>query len=224
MRIPRAEWGRTVAVKRNIPKVLAKELKSKKKGVVGISLTTDPYQHAEKKYRVTRMCLEQLSRHDFPVSILTKSPLITRDLDIMRNFKEIEVGLTITTNNESEKKILEPNTPTIESRIEALKGITEEGIDTYAYLGPLYPTLKEEDLEDLVGKLKDVGIPRISTDTLNLKPGVWGAVSSVLESYPSKLAIWKASVGTDPYEYSRLFSYLERLCKSEGIEYEFQAY
>ena len=224
MRIPRAEWGRTVAVKRNIPRILAKELKSKKKGVVGISLTTDPYQPAEKKYKVTRLCLEQLSRHDFPVSILTKSPLITRDLDILRNFTEIEVGLTITTNNEYEKGILEPNTPTIESRIEALRRIAHEGIETYAFLGPLYPTLKEEDIEDLVGKIKDGGIPRISADTLNLKPGVWASISSDLEGYPAKLAVWENSIRMDTHEYNRLFSYLEKLCKREGIEYEFQAY
>ncbi len=124
-------------VKRNIPKVLAKELKSKKKGVVGISLTTDPYQPAEKKYKLTRFCLEQLARYQFPVSILTKSPLITRDMDILTNFKELEVGLTLTTINDPKRKILEPNAPTIESRIEALKNLSREGISPYAFLGPL---------------------------------------------------------------------------------------
>jgi DNA repair photolyase len=82
MRIPRREWGRFVEVKRNIPKILSDELKKKKKGVVGISTTTDPYQPVEKKYKLTRFCLEQLLKHDFPVSVLTKSRLVSRDLDI----------------------------------------------------------------------------------------------------------------------------------------------
>jgi DNA repair photolyase len=224
MRIPRSSWGEIVEVKRNIPKVLAKELKSKQKGVVGISLTTDPYQSAEKKYKVTRLCLEQFVRYQFPVSILTKSPLITRDLDILRNFKELEVGLTITTNNDSERKILEPNAPEIESRIAALKKISHEGITTYAFLGPLYPTMNENDLEELVGKIKDAGVPRISADRLNLKPGVWNSVCSILREYPKEFTFWEESVKKTSDLYNRIFVSLEKLCKQEGIEYEFQAY
>ena len=192
-------------VKRNIPKVLAKELKSKKKGVVGISLTTDPYQPAEKKYKLTRFCLEQLARYQFPVSILTKSPLITRDMDILTNFKELEVGLTLTTINDSERKILEPNAPEIKSRLAALKKISREGITTYAFLGPLYPTMNEEDIEELVGKIKDAGVPRISTDRLNLKPGVWNSVHLALKGYPGDLTVWEESVKGDGTNYKGLF-------------------
>jgi DNA repair photolyase len=224
MRISRSEWGRTVAVKRNIPKVIAKELRSKKKGVVGISLTTDPYQPAEKKYKVTRLCLEQLARHDFPASILTKSPLITRDLDILRNFKEIEVGLTITTNSELEKGILEPNAPTIESRISALRVISYEGIETYAFMGPLYPTTTEEDLVELVGKLKDAGVSKIMSDRLNLRPGVWSSVSSALKENPEAMTIWQESVKGDSSRYDGLFHSLERICRKQGIVHEYQAY
>jgi DNA repair photolyase len=213
-----------VAVKRNIPKVLAKELKGKKKGIVGISLTTDPYQPAEKKYRVTRMCLEQLARSDFPVSILTKSPLITRDLDIIRNFKEIEVGLTITTNNESEKKILEPDTPSIESRISALDTVSNLGIRTYAFMGPLYPTTTEDDLVELVGKLKDARVSIIMSDRLNLRPGVWSSVCSALRDHPKEMAIWQDFVNDNNSKYDDLFKELESICQNEGIEHEYQVY
>jgi DNA repair photolyase len=224
MRIPRSKWGKMVEVKRNIPNVLAKELKTKKRGVVGISLTTDPYQPAEEKYKLTRFCLEQLSKHDFPVNILTKSPLITRDLDILTNFKELEVGLTVTTINDGQRKILEPNAPSIESRISALESISSQGISTYAFLGPLYPTITHEELLDLVGKIKDAGIKTISADKLNLKPGVWNSVCSTLKEYPEDLGIWKESVKKTSDSYDKIFISLEKICKREGIDYEFQAY
>lgn len=224
MRIPRSKWGEIVEIKRNIPNVLAKELKRKKRGVVGISLTTDPYQPVEEKYKLTRFCLEQLARHDFPVSILTKSPLITRDLDILTNFKALEVGITLTTINDSERKILEPNAPSINSRISALKKISGEGITTYAFLGPLYPTMNDSDLEELVRKIKDAGVFRISTDRLNLRPGVWNSVCSALKECPKDLSIWKISGIKTSDSYHKIFNSLEKLCKQEGIVYEFQAY
>ena len=224
MRIPRSKWGEIVEVKRNIPNVLAKELKTKKRGVVGISLTTDPYQPVEEKYKLTRFCLEQLSKHEFPVNILTKSSLITRDLDILINFKELEVGLTLTTINDSEREILEPNAPTIESRISALKRISHEGILTYAFLGPLYPTISDEGLSDLVGKIKDAGVLKISADKLNLKPGVLKSICSVLKENSKELNIWKESVTGKSGLYDKIFHSLEKTCKQEGIEYEFQAY
>lgn len=119
LRVPRKEWGDFVQVKRNIPKVLASELKNKERGTVGISTTTDPYQPLEEKYELTRLCLMQLQRYDFPVSIITKSSLVTRDIDILSGFSEVEVGFTITTNNDKERMIMEHCASTIESRIQA---------------------------------------------------------------------------------------------------------
>ena len=74
------EWGSFVEVKRNIPGVLAKELRRLKKGVVGIGTVTDAYQPVEERYGVTRRCLEQLLRRDFPICIQTKSSLVERDI------------------------------------------------------------------------------------------------------------------------------------------------
>jgi len=91
LRIKRNEWGSFVDVKTNIPNVLSKELRIKKPGVVGISTITDPYQPAENNYKLTRYCLEQLLRHDFPVCIQTKSDLVARDIDLISKFSKAEV-------------------------------------------------------------------------------------------------------------------------------------
>jgi DNA repair photolyase len=224
LRIPRRKWGDFVQVKRNIPKVLAKELKSKGKGTVGISTTTDPYQPLEEKYELTRLCLTQLQRYDFPVSIITKSSLVTRDIDILTRFSEAEVGFTITSNNDKERMIMEPCASTTESRIQALKECSDCGIITYAFLGPLYPTTTKEDLEALIGKLKDAGVSKIMADKLNLKPGVWESITQVISNDKEVFTIWKESLFGESKVYEELFLYVRKICSENGLDFEMQGY
>jgi DNA repair photolyase len=224
LRISRKEWGDFVQVKRNIPKVLAAELKNKDRGTVGISTTTDPYQPLEEKYKLTRLCLTQLQRYDFPVSIITKSSLVARDIDILSGFSEAEVGFTITTNNDKERMLMEPHTSTIESRIQALKECGDGGIITYAFLGPLYPTATKEDLEALIGQLMDAGVSKIMADILNPKPGVWESISQVIISDKEVCTIWEESVFGESHDYDELFSILGKICNKNGLEFEMQGY
>ena len=135
----REPWGSFVDVKINAPELLRRQITKAGRGNILISSVTDPYQPMEEKYRLTRQCLEVLSPSQFSVDILTKSPLVLRDLDLLKKFKEIEVGITITTDEEEIKKIFEPRTPPIAARIQALKTLHEKGIKTYAFIGPLLP-------------------------------------------------------------------------------------
>jgi DNA repair photolyase len=223
LRIPRREWGEFVEVKRNIPRVLAKELKTKKKGTVGISVTTDPYQPLEEKYELTRLCLEQLARFDFPISIITKSPLVTRDLDLLSKFSDAEVGLTITTLNDHERGLLEPKAPSIESRINTLKKCNKNGIITYAFLGPLYPTINEEDLIELVDEIKGAGTSKIMVDRLNLRPGMSSSILDALDKESEK-GIWREILFGKNHGYDIIFETLENICSQRGMELEIQGY
>lgn len=207
-------------MRRNIPKVLADELKSKKKGVVGISTTTDPYQPQENKYKLTRYCLEQLLKFDFPVSILTKSALVTRDIDLLSKFSEVEVGFSITTINDEERKMLEPTADSIQSRISALAKCSKKGVTAYAFLGPLYPTIDEEGLRKLVRAIKNAGAACIMVDRLNLKPGVWGSMKNVLQENPQTEKIWKEAVFGKNNAYENLFILLDKICHEKGIKFE----
>ena len=126
LRISRLEWGGFVEIRKNMPLILAKELKNKKSGVVGISTVTDPYQPMEKKYNLTRYCLEQLLIHDFPVFIQTKSKLVLRDLDLISKFSNAEIMFSIGTLNEDERKILEPGASSINDRLNTLKKCSDE--------------------------------------------------------------------------------------------------
>ena len=102
-------WGEFVDIKINAAELLAKEIKKKKKGTVWVSGVTDPYQPLEKKYEITRKCLEILVEHDWPVIVQTRSPLVLRDVDIFRKSDKIEVGLSITTANDAIRKAFEPH-------------------------------------------------------------------------------------------------------------------
>lgn len=148
-------WGSFVDVKINIPQLLEKELLRKKYRtmnfamvsdseqdvgkLVSLSTVTDPYQPLEKKYQLSRRCLEILLHYQIPVSILTKSPLVLRDIYLIKQFNNIDVGITITTDRDDIRKIFEPGAPPIQARIDTLKQLHQQGIKTWVFVGPMLP-------------------------------------------------------------------------------------
>ena len=155
------EWGEFVDVKINAAELLEREVKRKRVGRVWVSGVCDPYQPLEKRYELTKRCLEILLAHRWPVTIQTKSPLILRDLPLLRNFDDIEVGFTITTAEENVRKIFEPNTPSIEDRIRTLGRLRSVGIKTFAMIAPMLPKP-----EPLVLRLKEKA-DRVLIDRMN---------------------------------------------------------
>ena len=172
LRIKRDQWGTFIDIKTNIPIILSKELKNKNRGTVGISTVTDSYQPVEKKYRLTRYCLEQLLIKNFPISIQTKSNLILRDIYLITKFKKKEVLISIGTINEQQKKVFEPNTPTIKKRLETIKKLTDNNIKTTIFFGPIYPSIKVSEIAEIINTFKNTGTKDIMIDKLNLKPGI----------------------------------------------------
>jgi len=135
----REPWGEFVDVKINAPEVLAKEITRKPMGRVWVSGVCDPYQSAEKKYRLTRKCLEILVMSGWPVTIQTKSPLVLRDIDILKTSEKVEVGFSITTAEEKIRRIFEPEASPINERIYALKSLHANRIKTFVMIAPLLP-------------------------------------------------------------------------------------
>jgi DNA repair photolyase len=183
LRIQRESWGSFVEVKKNIPVVLSKELKTKKPGVVGLSTVTDPYQPVEKKYKLTSFCLEQLLIKQFPVHIQTKSDLVTRDIELISKFNEIEVMFSIGTLNDSERKVLEPNSSSIQNRLIAMEKISEAGVKTSVFFGPIYPSIKKEDLETIIDEFVKHGAKEIMVDKFNIKPGLLKVFEKIIPDY-----------------------------------------
>lgn len=134
-----------------------------------VSSVTDAYQPIEARYKLTRKCLEALLQYQFPVDILTKSPLVLRDLDLIKEFKDVEVGVTITTNDENIRKIFEPKAPSIAARINTLEKLHNNGINTYAFIGPVLPMNPEALLEKIISYADSIIIDRMNYTSKTLK-------------------------------------------------------
>ena len=215
MRFKRSNWGNFVDVKTNIPNVLSNELRKKRPGVVAISTVTDPYQPIEKKYKLTRFCLEQLLKYNFPVNIQTKSNLIVRDLDLISKISKIDVMLSIGTFNDNERKQLEPYTSKISERIEVLRKFSEIGINTSVFFGPIYPTVTNEDLRYLIEIFEKFGVTEIMVDKFNLKPGIKESVISAMSTNPFFLNKFSNNLQEN---YNSIRNNLYKLAKDRKIK------
>jgi DNA repair photolyase len=158
----REPWGSFVDVKLNAPQLLERQTRRAGAGAIILSSVTDPYQPVEARYRVTRGCLEVLAARPFPVNILTKSPLVLRDLDLLKTFDDLSVGITITTDSDAVRKVFEPGAPPVKARIEALETLHRNGISTYAFIGPVLPM----DPEVLAGKVRP-HVDKVLIDRMN---------------------------------------------------------
>lgn len=156
-------WGKFVDVKINAADLLKKEINKKKRAKVWISGVCDPYQPLESKYGLTRKCLEILAQNDWPVIVQTRSPLVLRDMDILRAGRNFEVGLTITTADDEIRKLFEPDAPPIPERLRALDELHRSGMRTYAMIAPMLPGA--EDLPKyLEGKVDYILLDRMNYD------------------------------------------------------------
>lgn len=134
----RENWGKVVYVKTNIVKLLKREINGMRRGTVGISTITDPYQPAEAIYRLTGSAVELLAKNGFRVTIQTKSPLARRDMEIFRRYRNsLDLGVTITTLDRKKALIIEPQTPSPRERARLLMELKEEKIPAWIFLGPI---------------------------------------------------------------------------------------
>jgi len=142
-------WGSWVVIKENLPELVNKEFV---KGEVYMSSVSDPYQPIERKVKLTRRILKRMNKN-IKLGILTKSDLVLRDIEVFREFKDIEVGLTINSFEGTIKKEIEPFSPSNKRRIFSLKTLNENGIKNYAFISPIIPNLI--DVEQLIRETKD---------------------------------------------------------------------
>ncbi len=169
-------WGEFADVKINAPDLLQREIDTIPPGRVWVSGVCDPYQPLERTYELTKKCLEILVRHNWPITIQTKSALVLRDVKLFKGSNKIEVGLTVTTGDDSVRKLFEPSAPLIKEGIKALKELHLAGIRTYAMIAPMLPQA-EELAACLRGKVDYVLI-----DRMNYHYGDWVYRKHNLES------------------------------------------
>lgn len=155
----RKNWGHWLHVKQNALQLLAK---CKKKPLINktiyMSSVTDPYQPIERELKLTRSLIKELLIYHQPrLVIQTRSPIVTRDIDLLKQFRVIQVNMTITTDSEKVRKIFEPLCPSNTSRLKAIQEVNEAGINTCITMTPLLPV---EDAEDFAKRLLDTGIKK----------------------------------------------------------------
>lgn len=161
--LPRVPWGRWVAVKIDAPEVLERELARAAPGPVRLSpILTDPYQPIERRYRVTRRCLEVLARHPgFAPVVLTRAARVLEDVELLARFPHAAVGLSIPTDDDRVRQRFEPGADPIDERLEALAALAAAGVRTFAVVQPLLPMDPERLVERVAPHVRSVRIDRM---------------------------------------------------------------
>ena len=156
-----------IEVKENAPSLLEKALKTRKKPcMIGTGSMSDPYIPIEEDLRLTRGALELIEQYGFGAAVLTKSPRVLRDLDILTKINEktkAVVQMTLTTHDDALCRILEPNVAPTAERVSALKALRDAGIPTIVWLCPILPFLNDtrENIEGILHSCIDVGVKGI---------------------------------------------------------------
>jgi DNA repair photolyase len=186
----RAEpWGEFLEVKINASQRLDIQLRRARPGKVILSSVTDPYQPAEAFYQSTRKCLELLADSPLEVSILTKSPLVLRDISLLRRMPRLEVGISLSTLDPEGAALFEAHAPSPSARLRALAELSAAGIATWLFLAPCLPGFSdsEEALANLARQAVDCGANLLLVDTLQLYPKPWSRVRSTLAARAPRL-------------------------------------
>jgi DNA repair photolyase len=195
-----------IVVKTNMPEVLRQELgkRSWTREQVAIGTATDAYQPCEGRYRLTRRCLEILLDYQTPVSIVTKSTLILRDLDLLAALAQgpgATVFFTITTLDPDLRRLIEPGTPPPLKRLEVLRRLSEAEIPTGVFLAPILPGITDsaESIEAVAAAAKDHGAVSFGSAVLRLAPDVKVHYFGFIESsFPDLLPRYeRAYAGTN---------------------------
>lgn len=215
--LERDRWGSYVVVKRNLPTRLSRELKTKDAKPVFLSSATDPYQPAEATHGITRRCLELIAREGWPVSILTRSPLVQRDLDLITKLDEVRIGVSIPTIDDEARRLLEPTAPPIPGRLATIEALDEAGLEPYINLAPAYPLTDGDRADDVARRFADAGAHAVYA-------GRWRYLDTVLDVLEDRAEGTRyeqiARAVDDEAYYDRMFAALRGACRRAGLPFE----
>lgn len=209
-------WGKLIYVKKSALEELSRDInRVRKRGIVGVSTITDPYQPIESRMKLTRRGVEMLLSAGFTVSIQTKSPLVLRDLDIFTHYKDrVDVGVTITTLDNEVAGLIEPNAPSPELRAKAVRELSENSVETWIFLGPIMRGVNDsrENIKAII-ELAAETKSKIYYDYFRNKPGLSKSMKKVLERYPGAMSC-------DESWRRRVSEVVEGICEEHGVAHE----
>ncbi|CAN5124717.1 hypothetical protein BH20ACT16_BH20ACT16_14770 [soil metagenome] len=161
-------WGQWVEVKENALESLRRMRTPLEGKSIYMSSVTDPYQPIEQRLGLVRDLLEELSRLSPRLVVQTRSPLVTRDIDILKRFDAVRVNMTVTTDSETVRKAFEPTCPTNRARLKAIAEVAAAGIETAITMTPLLPV---ENAEQFARDLTDTGVRRFVVQPFHAERG-----------------------------------------------------
>jgi DNA repair photolyase len=177
-----------IFVKEDAPALLRKELSSPKyvPDTIAISGNTDCYQPAERRFRLTRACLEVLAEFRNPAGIVTKNHLVTRDIDVIKGFTEwdgIIVAVSVTTLDPELKRVMEPRTSEPRLRLRAMEELSHNGIPVIVMVAPVIPGLTDHEIPNIIKSASDAGARGAGFIMLRLPYGVSDLFTAWLEKH-----------------------------------------
>lgn len=204
---PVKNWGNYLYTKANAVMVFADDLRRLRASgaapSIFLSSVTDPYQGAEKKCELTRGILEILTREPYPglVGILTKSPMVERDIDLLQRLPAVEVGMTVTSTDDRISRFLEVHAPLASRRLKTLARLNASGLRTYAFVGPLLPHFryKPRELDKLFSGLIKAGVRSVYVEHLNLRQYIKKRLLPILEDQPKAIQDVYRNAATDEH-------------------------
>ena len=200
-------YGRSIRVKPNIADVLRRELAraSWNRDEVALGTATDPYQPAEGRFRLTRACLVELDAAWTPYSIVTRGPLVVRDVDVLQQASGragAEVFLSLPSLDERVWRTTEPGTAPPASRLEAVRRLAAAGIDVGVGIAPILPGLSDDpaQLEAVVRAAREAGARTIWASVVHLRPGVREHfLEALARDWPEEVARYEALFASRAY-------------------------
>ncbi len=216
----REEWGSFVDVKVNAGEVLARQITRVRDGRIAIGTVTDPYQPAEAEHGVTRRCLQVLRSCDCSISVLTKSPLVLRDLDLLLTMKHVQVGFTLTTLHEATRRHFETRSSPVTARLSALRELARAGVETWAFCGPLLPCLSDslEEMSRLFEAVAEAGASSVVVDSMKLSGPIWPRVEAVLRRhYPELIGPYRRIARSRRVYHETLMAQIQKLATKYGL-------
>lgn len=159
-----------IVVKPNAPQVLREELKKTRNKMphIDFSFATDPYLPLEASYELTRKCLEICAEFRVPVGVITKSPLVTRDIDVLKKLETVWVYFSLPFLTKEKSNPFEPYTPVPDARFRAMQTLSDAGVQTGIAVAPIIPGYNESDIPGLLERAKTAGATRAFMSMLHL--------------------------------------------------------
>jgi DNA repair photolyase len=213
----REKWGDFVDVKINAPDLVSESFKKYRGKAITIGSVCDPYQPAEKEYKITRKLLEKLIVFPCRFDIITKSDLVVRDIDLLKRFSEIIVAFSFSSFDDKIRKEIEPGAPSPRRKFEALKKLSKFGIKTAVFISPIFPEIT--DWRRIIKKTKEFA-SEYWFENLNVYPAVRPDIFKFInKKYPSHLHLYEEIAAGKIQYWEKLKKEIISYCRESNLDF-----